>query len=54
MEPWSSPAGASYLGLPLHSRHGDAQEEDDRDGADDPDIVGGVRHQGARNLLETQ
>lgn len=45
---------ASYFGLPLHSCHRDAQEKDDRDGADDSDVVDIVRHDGIRTLSETQ
>lgn len=47
-------ADASYFGLPLHSCHRDAQEKDDRDGADDSDVVGIVRHDGICTLSETQ
>lgn len=45
---------APYFGLPLHSCHRDAQEKDDRDGANDPDIVDIVCHNGICTLSETQ
>lgn len=35
-----------YLGLPLHPGHRDSQQQDDRDGADDADVVDLIRHDG--------
>lgn len=48
----SRTAGPAYLGLPLHPCHGDAQQQDDRDGADDPDVVDVVRHEGVSALSQ--
>lgn len=36
----------SYLGLPLHSCHGDTQEKDHCDGADDSDVIDLIGHEG--------
>lgn len=40
----------SYLGLPFHPCHRDAQEKDHCDGADDSDIVDFIRHDGIYTL----
>lgn len=45
---WSS----SYLGFPLHPCHRDAQQEDDCDGADDPDVVYIICHDGICALTD--
>lgn len=39
-----------YLGLPLHPGHRDSQQQDDRDGADDADVVDLIRHDGVYAL----
>ena len=38
------------LGLPLHSCHRDAKEQDDGDRADDSDVVEFIRHEGVDTL----
>lgn len=42
----------SYLGLPFHSCHRDAQEKDYCDGADDSDIVDFICHDGIYTLRD--
>ncbi|TNN26597.1 hypothetical protein EYF80_063267 [Liparis tanakae] len=39
-------AGGAHLGLPLHARHGDGEQQHHRDDADDPDVIDFVHHDG--------
>jgi len=38
--------GRAHLGLPLHARHGDGEQQHHRDDADDPDVIDFVHHDG--------